>query len=230
MRKVLKPWPRRRSTIGSSSLGGSLDVSNEQKRALPATAEEHPHKTCIRVGTAAPSGWSAAFARCGLVFGLGGMAATIDFSSAVVTGGRLVVSSNVKKIQHRDGGTVVEINVKDGDHVKAGDLLVKLDPTMAAANLGIVTKGLDEELARKARLAGGAERRRRRLTFPDELTARAAIPEVAETMSIEADAFELRARRPRGPEGSAAQEDLRARAAARRHQGAGRRGSAARSR
>jgi HlyD family secretion protein len=62
---------------------------------------------------------------------------------------------------------------------------------MAAANLAIVTKGLDEEMARRARLqaerSGLAE-----LTFPDELTSRASVPEVAEAMSIEKRAFELR--------------------------------------
>jgi len=69
-----------------------------------------------------------------IVFGLGGMAATIDFAGAIVTQGRLVVDSSVKKVQHVTGGTVAEIKVKDGDQVKAGDLLIRLDPTLAAAN------------------------------------------------------------------------------------------------
>jgi membrane fusion protein, type I secretion system len=164
-------------------------MSNEQK-ALPAPPEEHPHKRAVRVGIRRHLAVGA-FAAFGLIFVLGGMAATIDFSSAVTTSGRLVVSSNVKKIQHRDGGTVVEIAVKDGDHVKAGDLLVKLDPTMAAANLGIITKGLDEANAHKARLE--AERSgQTTLTFPADLTSRADNPGVAEIMSIESHAFQLR--------------------------------------
>src|SRR5439155_494959 len=76
-----------------------------------------------------------------IVFGLGGMAATIDFAGAVATQGRLVVNSSVKKVQHVTGGTVTELNVKDGDKVKAGDLLIRLDPTLAAANLAIYSKG-----------------------------------------------------------------------------------------
>ena len=56
-----------------------------------------------------------------LVFGLGGLAAMIDFAGAVVGHGTLVVSGNVKKVQHQTGGTVTEILVKDGDKVKAGD-------------------------------------------------------------------------------------------------------------
>jgi HlyD family secretion protein len=74
-----------------------------------------------------------------LVFGIGGLAAMIDFAGAVVGHGTLVVSGNVKKVQHQTGGTVAEILVKEGDEVTAGQVLIRLDPTMAAANRGIVT-------------------------------------------------------------------------------------------
>ncbi|MCB1487117.1 MAG: HlyD family type I secretion periplasmic adaptor subunit [Bauldia sp.] len=165
-------------------------MSDQGSFVLAAPKKEHPHKTSIRSGLRRHL-FVGGLAFCVLVFGLGGMAATLNFASAVVTGGRLVVSSNVKRIQHADGGTVTEINVKDGDHVEAGEVLVKLDPTMAAANLAIITKGLDEEVARRARLQ--AERSGlTELTFPDSLTSRASVPEVAEAMSIEKRAFELR--------------------------------------
>ncbi|MCB1497248.1 MAG: HlyD family type I secretion periplasmic adaptor subunit [Bauldia sp.] len=165
-------------------------MSDTSSFVLAPPKKEHPHKASIRTGLRRHL-LIGGLAFCTLVFGLGGMAATLSFSSAVVTGGRLVVSSNVKRVQHVEGGTVVEINVKDGDHVEAGDILVRLDPTMAAANLAIVSKGLDEELARRARLqaerSGATE-----LTFPDALTSRESVPEVAEAMSIEKRAFELR--------------------------------------
>ena len=135
-------------------------------------------------------------AAVGLIVVLGGMAATIDFAGAVVASGRLVVSSTVKKIQHQTGGTVTEIRVRDGDRVKAGDLLVQLDPTLAAANLGIVTKGLAEAMAQKARLE-------------------------AERAGLAGIRFPAR-----WPEGPAQEEDRGARAAAHRRQGAGRRGPA----
>ncbi|MEQ8701620.1 MAG: HlyD family type I secretion periplasmic adaptor subunit [Bauldia litoralis] len=165
-------------------------MSDAKPLALPSPDEEHPHKTFIRQGLRRHL-LIGGIAFCALVFGLGGMAATLNFSSAVVTGGHLVVSTKVKKIQHAEGGTVVAINVKDGDHVKAGDVLIELDSTMAAANQAIVSKGLNEELARRARLqaerSGAAE-----ISFPDLLTARASDPDVAEAMSIESRAFELR--------------------------------------
>jgi HlyD family secretion protein len=124
-----------------------------------------------------------------LVFGIGGLAAMIDFAGAVVGHGTLVVSGNVKKIQHQSGGTVSEILVKEGDEVKAGDVLIQLDPTMAAANRGIVTKGLYEALAQKARLE--AERSgSTAMTFPKVLIDNANHPEIAEVMRIEQNAFD----------------------------------------
>jgi len=124
-----------------------------------------------------------------LVLGVGGLAAMIDFAGAVVGHGTLVVSGNVKKIQHPTGGTVSEILVKEGDEVKAGEVLIRLDPTMAAANRGIVTKGLYESLAQKARLE--AERSgATTLEFPKMLTDFSGQPEVDEVMRIEQNAFD----------------------------------------
>jgi membrane fusion protein, type I secretion system len=126
-----------------------------------------------------------------IVFGLGGMAATIDFAGAIVTQGRLVVDSSVKKVQHVTGGTVAEIKVKDGDQVKAGDLLIRLDPTLAAANLAIYSKGIDEIMVRRARLQ--AERDGLdKITFPDDILARASEPAIAELTKMETSQFESR--------------------------------------
>ena len=126
-----------------------------------------------------------------LVFGLGGMAATIDFAGAVTASGRLVVDSSVKKVQHQEGGTVAEIDVKEGDQVKAGQVLIRLDHTAAAANLGIITKGIDEGLARRARLEAEREGASS-IVFPPELMARAGEPEIAKLIALETGAFELR--------------------------------------
>jgi HlyD family secretion protein len=87
-----------------------------------------------------------------LVFGLGGWATTTSFSGAVVAPGTLVVESDVKKVQHPTGGIVGRLFVREGHHVKAGDLLVQLDETTTRANLQIITDSLDEQTARKARL------------------------------------------------------------------------------
>ena len=41
--------------------------------------------------------------------------------------------------------------MRDGDQVKTGDVLVRLDETITRANLAIVLKSLDELAARQAR-------------------------------------------------------------------------------
>jgi multidrug efflux pump subunit AcrA (membrane-fusion protein) len=61
--------------------------------------------------------------------GIGGWAATTDMAGAVLAPGSVVVSGNVKKIQHPTGGVIGDILVKNGDAVKTGDLLVRLDET-----------------------------------------------------------------------------------------------------
>jgi HlyD family secretion protein len=95
-----------------------------------------------------------------LTFGIGGWAATTELSGAITASGSVVVDSNVKKVQHPTGGVVGELLVREGDRVRLGDTLIRLDETVLRAGLAIVTKGLDEMRARKARLASerdGAE-------------------------------------------------------------------------
>jgi HlyD family secretion protein len=87
-----------------------------------------------------------------LILGLGLVSATTNISGAVIAPGAFVVDSSVKKIQHPTGGIVATLKVRNGDVVRAGDLLIRLDATMATASLSIVTKSLDEFAVRKARL------------------------------------------------------------------------------
>src|SRR5262249_62167687 len=90
-----------------------------------------------------------------VVSGLGGWAMTTELSGAVVASGLLVVDSNVKKVQHPTGGVVGELRVRDGVHVRAGDLLIRLDQTITRANPAIVVQGLEELAAQHARPRAG---------------------------------------------------------------------------
>ena len=99
-----------------------------------------------------------------LTLGVGVWATTTEIAGALIAPGTVVVKSNIKKVQHPTGGVVGELRVKDGDRVKAGDLLVRLDDTVTRANLAIVTKTLTELTARKARLSAerdGSDRHQR---------------------------------------------------------------------
>src|SRR5262245_55061075 len=126
-----------------------------------------------------------------LAGGLGGWAMTTELSGAVIASGTLVVETNVKKVQHPTGGVVGELRVRDGDHVKRGDIVVRLDDTVTRANLQIVTKGLDELGAREARLE--AERDDdETIDFPVALLSRKSDPEVARVLAGEQTLFDLR--------------------------------------
>jgi HlyD family secretion protein len=126
-----------------------------------------------------------------LAIGLGGWASTAEISGALIAQGSVVVDSNVKKVQHPTGGVVGEVRAHDGDRVKAGDILVRLDETVTRANLSIVTKGLNELYARKARLA--AERDGTdTVVLPNELAGNTNDRDLNEALASERKLFELR--------------------------------------
>jgi len=128
-----------------------------------------------------------------VTFGLGGWAITTELSGAVIAEGVVVVDSSVKKVQHPTGGIVGELRVRDGDRVKVGDILVRLDETQTRAMVAIVTKGVDDLMARQARLE--AERdNARQVTFPAILLDRARDPDsdAARAIAAERSLFELR--------------------------------------
>ena len=87
-----------------------------------------------------------------LIIGFGGWAATAKLSGAVIGHGVVVVDGNVKKIQHRAGGIVGEILVRNGTRVAVGDVLIRMDDTITRANLAIVHKQIDQLTARRLRL------------------------------------------------------------------------------
>jgi HlyD family secretion protein len=125
--------------------------------------------------------------------GVGGWAATARISGAVISPGTLVVESNIKRIQHNTGGIVSELLVHEGDSVQAGQILIKLDDTLARATLGIVQSQLDQFMARQARLM--AERDdAEKITFSSALLERMSDQTVANAVNGERTIFEARHR------------------------------------
>jgi HlyD family secretion protein len=101
----------------------------------------------------------------------GGWGTFVPLGGAIVAPGVIVVESKIKKVQHPTGGIVSQINVKDGSHVAAGDLLVRLDETQARANNQMLVKQLEQVQMRIARLVaerdGAAD-----ITLPHHLADR----------------------------------------------------------
>ncbi len=126
-----------------------------------------------------------------LAGGLGGWGSTVPISGALIAPGQVVVESNVKKVQHPTGGVVGEVRVRDGDLVKAGDIVVRLDETVVRANLAIVNKALYGLWARQARLEA-EQQGRETIKFPAMLLDRAGDPEVRDVIASETKLFEVR--------------------------------------
>ncbi|MBX9646737.1 MAG: HlyD family type I secretion periplasmic adaptor subunit [Xanthobacteraceae bacterium] len=126
-----------------------------------------------------------------LTFGFGGWASTVPISGALIAPGAVVVDSNVKKVQHPTGGVVGEVRVHDGDSVKAGDIVVRLDETVVKASLAIVVKTLNGLWARAARLEA-EQRGVDKIRFPQQLLDQAGDPDVRDVMASESKLFEVR--------------------------------------
>jgi HlyD family secretion protein len=121
--------------------------------------------------------------------GVGGWAVLTEIQGAVITAGQMVVESTSKRIQHRDGGIVARINVKNGDRVAAGQVLMVMDDTEARAELGIIETIRIEWLAKAVRL--GAERdNANTIALDDELLRRQREPLIAKVIQGQQQLFE----------------------------------------
>jgi HlyD family type I secretion membrane fusion protein len=108
-----------------------------------------------------------------LVVGLGGWSVATKIEGAIVASGTVQVESFRQVVQHRDGGTVVELMIREGDTVKAGSVLMRFDDSTPRSERLIIQSQLDEFLSREARLK--AERDTlSEILFPKELTDRTA--------------------------------------------------------
>ncbi len=126
-----------------------------------------------------------------LVGGVGGWTAVTEISGAVIAAGQVVVESSAKKVQHQQGGIVGRLDVREGSVVKTGDVVMRLDDTLANANRAIAESNLTELTTRQARLS--AERDdETSITWPLSLEMRRDVPEVARAMAGEERLFTFR--------------------------------------
>src|SRR5262249_41747692 len=81
-----------------------------------------------------------------------GWAAIVPLDAGVYAQGVVKVSGNRTTVQHRDGGVVAQVSVHDGDHVKAGQVLLDLSATELIANERALSGQTLELEALRARL------------------------------------------------------------------------------
>ncbi|MGB3139598.1 MAG: HlyD family type I secretion periplasmic adaptor subunit [Aestuariivirga sp.] len=122
---------------------------------------------------------------------VGGWANFTHLNGAVIAPATIMVETYSKKVQHKEGGIVGEIRVKDGDRVEIGQALVVLDNTETKSELAIIDGLLDEALAKRARLEAQRDLASV-IVFPDEILARANEPGVAAIMAGQSKLFNAR--------------------------------------
>src|SRR5262245_32665418 len=151
--------PAATSTAARRSPPASAATSTAARRSPPAVSDS--------MRWAAMAGWSIIAIFFG---GFGAWAVTAPLHGAVVANGFVRVEGMRKSIQHLDGGIVKELNVKEGDRVNAGDVLIVLDDSQARAEYNVlsqqflVLRATEERL--KAELTGASS-----LTMPEDLKA-----------------------------------------------------------
>ena len=97
--------------------------------------------------------------------------------SAVVAPGAISIEANRKTVQHLEGGIVSEILVRDGDLVRQGDVILRLDPTRSAASEELYRKQQAIAMALESRLQAQLNLRES-LVYPEAVTAYANDPMV----------------------------------------------------
>jgi adhesin transport system membrane fusion protein len=103
--------------------------------------------------------------------------------------GRVIPSRQTQLLQSLEGGIVDAILVQEGDIVKAGQSLIRIDDTKFASEFGEIRERRAAMAARVARLEAEVQGRTRP-TFPDEL-----LQVAPRAVAAERDVFEARARK-----------------------------------
>lgn len=136
-------------------------------------------------------------ARLGLwiiAIGLGGFllwAALAPLAQGVAGSGTVAVAGERKTVQSLTGGVVVDIRVREGERVEAGQLLIQLNTIQAQSQLEVALGQWFSARSSEARLS--AERHGlEQIVWPDDLLQRGADPRAKRNMDLQANLFATR--------------------------------------
>ena len=123
--------------------------------------------------------------------GLFGWSSFSQIDSAISAPASILVESRRQIVQHLEGGILREILVREGDFVKQGQILFRLDDTTTKANLELTRNQLTLAMAQEARYL--AERDSLpAIAFNDELLNNSENPTVAQIMADQESIFKQR--------------------------------------
>ncbi|MEO1544370.1 MAG: biotin/lipoyl-binding protein, partial [Pseudomonadota bacterium] len=151
------------------------DTSQTTTTVLPTTVSAD----LLRPHPAGPS--ILLLSLVGLVGAFITWAAFAQIEEATRGEGRVIPASKIQLVQNLEGGIVREIGVREGDRIKAGDVILRIDPTQADASHGETQERILGLTALSTRL--DAELEGRPLVFASDLekTAPALVKRQRET-------------------------------------------------
>jgi len=139
--------------------------------------------------------WAPIIAGCTiivvLIIGLGVWASVTSIDGAVSAPGFVTVENNRKSIRAYDSGIVREILVREGDSVKANQVLIRFDRTGPRAQLAVLQNQYDLAIIRRARYEAELENLSS-MPVPAELKSRLGDPAVARLVGDEQEVFRSR--------------------------------------
>ena len=162
-----------RKSVADSDITDVTEVSDT--RTKPAASVDINHARASRLG------WWV------LAIGFGGFvlwAALAPLDQGVPANGQVVVTGNRKTVQNLGPGMVEAILVKDGDEVRSGDVLVRLDPTSARSQYEVARSQWLVAKAAEARLLADAQGHSE-IVFPDDLLREKDDPRAANAMAVQ---------------------------------------------
>jgi protease secretion system membrane fusion protein len=143
------------------------------------------------------SGRSSRLGRAGL-WALGGglavflvWAALAPLDEGIPTQAMVAIDTKRKAVQHLQGGIIREVMVREGDEVKEGQPLVRMDDAVTRANFEAIRQQYLGLRAMEARLLA-EQAGRERIEFGAELRAEASDPLIARHMATQEQLFATR--------------------------------------
>ncbi|MBI6548923.1 HlyD family type I secretion periplasmic adaptor subunit [Xenorhabdus lircayensis] len=150
------------------------DAQNEAAGLLPLDANRY-----LRIG------W--------LVIGIGILgffiwAAFAPLDKGVASSGSVVVDGNRKTVQSPVNGIIRQIQVKEGEHVKAGQVLVQLSQVQVNAQIDSLKQQLYTTLATESRLLA-EQQSQDDIVFPSTLLAQQSEPRIHDILALQKQLF-----------------------------------------
>ena len=171
----------------------AMNDANKIKSIKQNTADKKSH-TVLPLKVESQERWMRIGGILALVIlfgGLGLWATLAPLDSAAMGPGVVVLENYRKAVQHLEGGIIHKVHVRDGQMVRAGDVLISLEDVQPRAQMELVNSQLLMDLAREARLLAQRDGKSQ-VVYPDRLLKIKLDQRAAEAMRVQDQTFRVR--------------------------------------